>query len=681
MADSKFRIDETFAAADLAAWEALIEKDLRGAGVQSLRRKTEGGLPLEPLYTEDNTRKDAALGLPGLPPYTRGGDAARRGWLIRQEYSDPRASVVQQQIAGDLERGVEAIFIELGLRRGVRLLSPADLGVALDGVSLEDRDIWYSPGAEFLGVSAALFALARSKGVALSSLKGSLGADPLGALAREGRLPAGLRGAYREAGSLAAFAIKETKLRALRVDTAPYAEAGASAVDELAFALSTLVAYLKKLTEWGHSIDEAAARVDLAISTGGEFFEQIAKLRALRLLASKVIHAAGGSAESQRVFIHARNGRFTKTRRDPWVNLLRSTSESFAAALGGADSVATAPFDSAFAASDASSLRIARNTQLILREEARVGDVVDAAGGSYFIERITDDLARAAWEVFREIEGAGGMESALKDGRIAARLEENEQARELAVRSRRRPILGVSEFPNLAEERLQREPIRQEAIDAERGRAFGGEDADARQLALMGLSRSLRDEDRAALTASAIEALDQGANLEQLRATLDDGEAILAIEPIKPRPIARLFEELRDKSDASLEQTGARPKVFLALLGPVAEHTARGTFSANFLAAGGFEAVEAKGLGGAEAYREAFAASGAKIAMIAGSDARYGEALPALTAALREASPAKILLAGKATNEGDRDQGIDEFVSLGADIYSVLAGLYEAMGV
>lgn len=679
MADSKFRIDETFAPADLAAWEALIEKDLRGATVDSLRRTTEGGLPLEPLYTEENTREGSEF--PGLPPYTRGGDAARRGWIIRQEYSEPRPSVARMQIEHDLDRGVEGLFIELGLSRGVRILSPADLEEVLSGVDLESRDLCLSPGADFLGVSCAFFALARARGVALSKLRGSLGVDPLGALARDGSLSSGLRGVYREARALADYGIRETDLRVFRVDTAPYAEAGATAVDELAFALSTLVAYLRKLVEWGHPVDEAAPRIDLALSTGGEFFEQIAKLRAMRLLVSKVVHAAGGSPKAQRLLIHARNGRFTKTRRDPWVNLLRSTAESFAAAVGGADSVATAPFDIALESSDDFSLRIARNTQLILREEARVADVVDPAGGSYFIERLTEEMARAAWEVFRQLESAGGMENALKSGRVASWLEETERARELAVRSRKRPILGVSEFPNLTEARVERAPIAPELIDADRGRPFGNEDADARQLALMELSRAIRDEDPSALTESVIRALEKGARLDAIRITLDDGEAILAIEPIKPRPIARLFEALRDKSDALLEQTGERPKVFLALLGSVAEHTARATFSANFLAAGGFEAIEAKEIDEPAALRAAYLASGAKIAMIAGSDARYSEALPDLTRALREASPLKVLLAGKPSGEGERDEGIDEFVSLGADIYSILAGLYEAMGV
>src|SRR5690606_32796318 len=149
-------------------------------------------------------------------------------------------------------------------------------------------------------------------------------------------------------------------VRAVRVDTAAYAEAGATAVDELAFALSTYAGYLGLLVEWGLEVDQAAAQIDFAVSTGGEFFEQIAKLRALRLLVAKVVKASGGSAAAQVARVHARNGSFTKTERDPWVNLLRGTAESFAAALGGADSVATTPFDVAYASSDAFARRLAR---------------------------------------------------------------------------------------------------------------------------------------------------------------------------------------------------------------------------------------------------------------------------------------------------------------------------------
>lgn len=681
MADPTFRIDDVFEPKGIEAWKALLEKDLRGASFDTLRSKTESGLPLEPLYTKDDLPDPASVGMPGFPPYTRGPSAEKRGWTIRQEYDDPRADVVRAQIAEDLARGVEALFLRAGLGDGLRVLTAGDLAHALGDVDLRTTDVWLSAGEDVLGVAAAFLAIAADKGVEASALTVSFGADPLGALASAGTLRGGLRGAFRDVRELARFAdATGPGLRALRVDTAPYAEAGAHSVDELAFALSTFTAYLGKLVEQGFDVDRAARQIDFAVSTGGEFFEQIAKLRALRLLVAKVVKAAGGSPAAQNVRIHARNGEFTKSQRDPWVNMLRGTAESFAAAVGGADSVATTPFDAAHGASDAFARRIARNTQLVLREEAKVGEVIDPAGGSYFIERLTETMARAAWEAFRELERRGGMQQALVSGYVASRIEETDAARTKDLRKRKRVVLGVNEFPNLGEAALERETPDLRSVGKALGRPFGEGDRDERYMALIDVSNAARAAEASRLVDAAVAAMQKGVDLASLGEVLVSGEAMVAIEPVRVRRVAQLWEQLRDRSDAILAATGERPKAFVALLGTVAEHTARATWVQNLLAAGGFQAIAPVGLGSNEDFQEALRESGARVAVVAGPDARYAEALPALTEALASAGAEVVLLAGKPASEGDRDRGIHQFVHVGADVFGVLDGLYDTLG-
>lgn len=680
MADSTFRIDDAFAPQSLEEWRARLEKDLRGASYDSLRSVTEGGLTLEPLYTREDAIDPGRVGVPGFPPFTRGARATGRGWIVRQEYDHPRVAVARRRLEADLARGVDAIFLRAGLDEGTRVLTAGDLAHVLEAVDVESLDVWLSAGEGCLAVAGAYLAVAADRGAERDRLRVSFGADPLGTLASRGVLNAGLRGAYRDARALALHAKEIGEgARALRVDTAPYAEAGASAVDELAFAISTFAEYLGKLVEWGFSADEAARTIDFAVSTGGEFFEQIAKLRALRLLAAKVVKGFGGGAAAQAARVHARNGRFTKSARDPWVNLLRGTAESFAAALGGADSVATTPFDVAHASSDDFALRLARNTQLVLREEARVGEVLDPAGGSYFLEGFTESMARAAWDVFREIERRGGMQAALVGGYVGERVEATERARTSRLRSRARVVLGVNEYPNLGEAALEREEVDRRAVEGELGRAFGAGDRDERYMALIDVNTAAQSADGAGLLEAAMAALAKGVDLASLRDVLERGEATVACEPLRVRRVAELWERLRDQSDRYLAQRGERPKVFMALLGSVAEHTARATWAQNLLAAAGLEAVAPVGPSDAEAFAAAFRESGAKVALLAGPDARYDELLPALTEALASAGAATILLAGKPSG-GARDEGIHHFVHVGADVYGVLEGLHENLG-
>ncbi|MBC7170955.1 MAG: methylmalonyl-CoA mutase, partial [Polyangiaceae bacterium] len=510
--------------------------------------------------------------------------------VVRQEHDDPRLDVAAKAIGEDLSRGVDALWLRCGVHHGTRVLTAGDLAIVLEGVDLGAVSVCFEPESDALPVAAAVLALARHRGVPFEALRGSFGADPLGSLARAGSLSAGLGGTTRAAVDLATFAAERAPgMRAMLASSRPYADAGATAADELAFTIATGTSYLRALTNAGLSVDRAASQIQFALSVSGHFFGQIAKLRAARLLWSKVVGAAGGSAEAQAMALHARTATFTKSARDPWVNMLRGTAESFAAIAGGADSVATAPFDELLGPSDAFARRVARNTQLVLREESHLHRVVDPAGGSYYIEALTDDLARAAWEAFRAIEREGGMEHALPLGYVTRILEKTKEDRLERIRRRKDPVVGVSEFANLGETLPAREAVDMQEVDVELGHPLGaegvpgdassarGQDARVRKVAELG--RAAADESVPApkLTELALEAAALGVDFITMTSVLNDGNASVHMEPLTPFRAASPFEALRDASDARLASKGQRPSVALVCLGSVAQHTARAT--------------------------------------------------------------------------------------------------------
>jgi len=458
--------------------------------------------------------------------------------------------------------------------------------------------------------------------------------DPLGTLARTGALRGGLRDSLGEASHLVTSTRQSSPgLRALLVSTRAYAQAGATSVHELAWAIATGVEYLRELERLGISPEDSARSIQFALSVGSQFFPEIARLRAARLLWSKVVAASGGSPEAQAMVLHARTSAATKSRRDPWVNILRSTSESFAAVIGGADSITTSPFDEALGLPDEDSRRIARNTQLILRDESSLNRVADPAGGSYSIEQLTRDIARAAWTELRRIEALGGMSAALVQGDIARVLAETCAARDKAIRTRRLPIVGVSEFPHLDEQPVHRAPYEAQETSA--------------------------------------------------TPVVPGGHEGLRMTPLRPARVAEAFESLRDASDRYLAAHGHRPRAFMANLGTVAEHTTRATWIANALAAGGIEAVQHHGLADAAQAASLLAASGARLGVISGPDALYPEWVPALTAAFKSQGARIVALAGRPGEHESafRAVGVDLFIYAGADLFEILSSLHTQLGV
>jgi methylmalonyl-CoA mutase len=512
-----------------------------------------------------------------------------------------------------------------------------------------------------------------------ADLHGGILADPLAEWVRQGRLPGGLDGACEQMASLVQWTgVHAPRLRTIGIDGALWGDAGAHAVQELAFGLAVGVDYLRRLGALGVGVDEAAESMVFSWSLGSSFFLEIAKLRAARLLWARAIEAAGGGEAARRLVAHGRLTGWNKTLLDPHTNLLRATTEAFAAVVGGCQSVEIAPFDAVAGGPTELSSRLARNLHLILAEECQLGRVVDPAGGSHYVETVTRQLAEKAWALFQEVERRGGMAAALAAGHPQDLVRKTAAERVAAVESRRDGVIGTNLHPNLREKLPPAAPAAAFAT-APRAAAAPARELDRLNPALVtdsdGVFEALAD------------AFAAGATLAQARSRLAAGDPAPAIEVVVPRRHAEPFEALRRRAEAHLAQAGARPKVFLAPLGPRKQHAARADFSTGFFAAGGFEVVPNRGFETPEAAAAAALASGAPVVVLCSSDETYPALVPPFAGALKAAGAAAplVVLAGLPAapelHQRFRSAGIDEFIHLRANCAQLLGGIQDRLGL
>jgi methylmalonyl-CoA mutase len=607
-----------------AAWLRLVDQVLRkagripqdapsGAGFEELTWRTLDGIPVRPLYTADDAPAPETAGVPGAAPYLRGARAngpTPDGWDVRQRHADPDPAAARTAVLADLENGVSSIWLAVGAGG----TAVADLGAVLDGVHLDLTPVVLDASGDTadteLGAAGAFLELAMDRG---GDLLGTLGLDPIGRRARTGDGP-DLDVVVPTAITLASGF---PQVRVVVVDALPVHGAGASDAQELGFSLAAGVAYLRALTDAGLDLATAAGRLEFRYAATAEQFPTIAKLRAARLLWSRVTEACGQALPQLQ---HAVGSPAMLTRRDVHGNLLRGTVAGLAAGVGGADAVTVAPFDAALGTSEAFSRRIARNTQSLLVQEAHLARVIDPAGGSWFVESLTRDLATAAWAFFQEIEAAGGAVAALDAGLVADRVAAVRERRVEAAARRTAPIIGVSEYADLTETREWKQ-VSEHSYPLTTGRSP----------ARGGLPRF--------------------------------------------RP-AVAYEAFRDRSDALLAETGSRPRAFLATLGPLAAYTSRAGFARNLLQAGGIETPEAGPTETAEDVAEAFREAHTPVVVLCSTDALYAERAAETVAALRAAGARHVLLAGKA-----EVTGLDGNLAAGRDALAVIESVYRALEV
>ncbi|MEM1348404.1 MAG: methylmalonyl-CoA mutase family protein [Myxococcota bacterium] len=660
MDDRTIDLTEMFSPPDFDTWRELVTSTLKGRGPEQLTRHTLDGLTIAALYTEPVPEVARA----GLPDASRALDRRQAGWDIRQRHDLGALEDVARWVAADMKRGVRSVQLALGSGPdGLAIHHAVHLGDVLASAPLDATPVDLDAGSTAPGALAILLALARERGVPGSMLTGSVPIDPVATLARSGRLDAPIDAWWDVLAHCIAWADEHAPwVHLVGADGLIMRDAGASAPQELAWSLASGALALRQLHLRGISPARVAPRVIVRAALGRVQFTEIAKLRALRVVWAKLLGALG--VEGVEVFVHATSSSVALTQRDPWVNMLRATMQGFVGAVAGADAITLTPFDRAGGLPGDLARRVASNTQVVLEAEAHLGRVADPAAGSWYVDRLTDDIARQAWSIFQDIERRGGAVAVLEDGWWRDQLDAVFDRRTEHTRRRKAALVGVSEFANLEEAALERPPMPE----------FSSAPLPA--VDLCGVS----DAAGAARIQAAVEAASLGATRQQLTEALlgAAGGAHVLDVPFRARSLASPWEALRDRADAM----GARPRAFLANLGPIPAHKARADFATRLLQAGGIEVCDHDGVASAVEAASAFAASGADGVVICGTDDAYAEHAQALARSLGAHAPAFIALAGRpgAHEEAWRAAGIEHFMHLSCDGVALLDKLLGALG-
>jgi methylmalonyl-CoA mutase len=607
--------DAGFPQATRDQWLGLVEKTLKGASFeQALVSRTADDIAIQPLYG-------------------RAADAPRTlrqelgPWRIAQRLDHPEPREANRLALADLDGGADSIvLVASGAPSargfGVSLASAGDVAAALKGLMLDLIALRLEPCA-FEGPALARHILdyVAARKLAPNTLSIAFGLDPIGDLARHGGSPRPWGTIMKESGALARDIADFGSASTFSADGRVIHEAGGSQAQELAFVLATATAYLRLLETGGRPLEEARDALAFVLAADADQFQVIAKFRALRRLWANVEQACGLAPKPIRV--HAETAWRMMTKRDPWVNMLRTTIAAFSAGVAGADSITVLPFTSALGLPDPFARRMARNTQLILLEESNVWRVADPAAGSGGLEALTDQLAERAWSMFQAIEKGGGIEAALRHGIVQGHVATVRTAREKTVAIRREAITGTSEFPHLGEGDvavLMPAPPNQETITNEFAPLVAARDA----------------------------------------------------EP---------FERLRDRADELTKARGKRPAVFLANLGPLVAFNARATFAKNLFEAGGIEAVSNDGFDNMSALARAFRESGAKLVCICSNDETYEKQAANAAETLQNAGATVTFVAGRPQklHELLRGAAAIRYIFAGCDAVSTLGEALDAV--
>ena len=684
-------------------WKAACEALLKGAPFEKkMFTKTYEGITFDPMYTRKHTEDILPKGvMPGMGDYLRGVDAAGyigKPWgiaqacdetlpaenneLLRHEH-DKGATIYHIVLDTASRTGVDARQAETVGDTGTSVTTVEDMHVLLTGLDLAKFPLYVYAGANAVPLLALVAAARRASGEDMAEVRGIVGADPIGALAADGKLPVSLDAYYDNIAAAARWAtVNAPHLRTVFVRSDVYSNGGANDVQEVASVLATATAYLRALCERGLTIDEAASQIAFAFSMGANFFLQIAKLRAVRPLWAQIVGAFGGSAEAQKMRIHARPALFFKTIYDPYVNMLRNTTEIFSGVVGGIDSFESAPFDEPIRKGDEFSRRIARNVQIMLQEEFGLLQPIDPAGGSWAVETLTRQMKEKIWAEFQRIEKEGGIIAALRAGSLQESVAAVLAARFKNADLRRDRIVGNNMYPNMTETLLETRAEDTAALKAQRTA-----DIDAY---LSDIDVKHRDEALASLRQAhsvdhAVEAALAGATIAELMTAVTEGDGAETVTAIAPHRWSERFEALRQRTEEYKAEKNDNVKIFLANMGPIPQHKARADFTTGFLQVGAFEVLGNDGFKTVEEAADAARASGADAVVICSTDATYPEIVPALAPKLHEVLPkARVFLAGAAPKdllETYKEAGIDEYISVRANCYEILESLQKQKGM
>lgn len=578
MAETINKLFTEFPPVTTLQWEEKIAADLKGKDYEkALVWRTNEGITVKPYYRAENLNGLEFLNnAPGQFPFVRGNKSTNE-WLIRQNILVSDLESANKKALEVLGKGVNSIGF---IFDGNSQVSIDDLKVLLKDICLEAAEVNLDCQCKSCNLAGTFAQFIKEGPWDSSKVVASVAIDPLGK-----RLLTGKYDVCCEGTALASLKVNVEstidlpKLRTIAVNGKVYGNSGASVVQELAFSLAQGAEYLVRLTEMGLSVDQIASNIKFNLRIGNNYFMEIAKLRAGRLLWAQIVKSFNPEKEcSARMVVHAETASYNKTIYDAYTNLLRTQTEAMSAALGGAHSVTVLPFDAIYQTPTAISERIARNQQILLKEESYIDKIADPAGGSYYIENLTAAIAEQTWKTFIEVQEMGGFAAAIKEGFIQKQVREMASRRDMNIAMRRENLLGVNQFPNFGE---------------------------------------VLKSDLPAGIFEPVDMTEEGAEIETL----------------KPYRGAAAFEALRYRTDQYALLNG-RPVAFMLTMGNLAMRKARAQFACNFFAVAGFEVIDNNGFASVDEGMVAARAAKAKIVVICSSDDEYTEIVPEVASKL-----------------------------------------------
>lgn len=674
-------------------WHQAAEQLLKGASFEKLLvSKTYEDITIQPIYRSDDIANLAhRMHLPGSGSHVRGSHPngfLKSGWEVSQELITRCPAKFNRIALEGLHGGqselnipvasIPAACMERRLQpacasaSGLILKNLTSLHTALADIDLGAISCFWRAGSNTIAVAALYFAAAQQRGLDPASLRGCFANDPLGDLARHGQLDDGLANRLDHLAALTRFASAHApKIQTVVVQGDVYHNGGGSATQELGYAIATLVSYIDELQARGIAPATAFQHVRICLAVGSDYFMEIAKLRAARWLVSKVA-AAYGVADPN-IHIHASTSRWNKTTYDAHTNMLRVTAEAFAAVVAGVDSLHIGPYDEPVGAGDEFSRRIARNIHIILREECGLDRVIDPAGGSNYIEWLTDQVAARSWEIFQDVEALGGILAGLQSGSVQAAVAAISNAKLQNIRRRKDKVVGSNMYPDLKGKKLAPTP------------ATAPHHPPCAPTSSCGFQPQAASSESALVT-EAIAAAINGASTADLAAGCQAAAppAALTIQPVPQRRAAEEFEALRDASAAFADTTGAPPAILQLNIGPSGRYRLRADWTASFFEAAGFAVDGSRDFKSIEDAAQAAASGQATIAVITSDDATYLESVAPLATAVKAARPDLTLLVAGAPGDNEtawRAAGVDHFVNVRSNNYELNHALLAKAGV
>ncbi len=605
MAENKEKLFDQFPGVSYEEWRAKVEADLKGADFnKKLVWRTNEGFNVEPIYrAEDIAGLKTTHSLPGEYPYVRG-TRADNNWLTRQEIIAESAAEANKTALDVLTKGVNSL--------GFKVAEPTveALETLLDGIDLAKVEVNFDCcPCKALDLANALVAYLQ-KHNATKTFKGSIDFNPLRKALRHG---AQIKAEAVENAKKLIEAVKEVPgVKVIAVDSVLFCNGGAFIFQELGYALAWGAQWLTALTDAGLGIDEVASRIKFNMGVSSNYFMELAKFRAARMLWAQIVEQyKPASADSAKMHVHAATSQFNQTIYDAHVNLLRSQTEAMSAALAGVDSITVVPFDTPYKTPDTFSERIARNQQFLLKEESHLDKVVDPAGGSYYVETLTVSIANEAWKLFLEVEDKGGFFAEVDNGDVQKAVNASCEKRHTDVARRKEILLGTNQYPNINE--MAADKIERKECKCACGNEEKGENA-----------------------------------LLMKRAATD-------------------FEALRLATEAASN----RPKVFMLTIGNLAMRLARAQFSTNFFGCAGYEIIDNLGFDTVEAGVDAALEKGADVIVLCSSDDEYATLAPEAFKYLD--GRAEFVVAGAPACMDDlKAAGINEFIHVRCNVLETL---------